>query len=73
MVNPIGQEKTFFIIEDGLYYYKIMPFGLKNDEPTYQRLVNWIFNTKTRRLVKVYVDDMLVNRSTVAQHVQDLS
>lgn len=37
------EEKMAFIIRNGLYYYKVMPFGLKNAGTTYQRLVNKIF------------------------------
>ena len=38
------QEKIAFVTSQGLYYYKVMPFGLKNAEATYQRLVNQMFN-----------------------------
>ena len=30
------QEKTTFIISQGLYYYRVMPLELKNVEATYR-------------------------------------
>ena len=37
------QEHTLFIIDHDLYYYKVMPFGLKDVGVTYQYLVNTMF------------------------------
>ena len=54
------QEKTSFITSQGLYCYKLMPFGLKNAGATYQRLVNKMFSKQISRNMEVYVDDMLV-------------
>ena len=54
------QQKTVFITSQGLYCYKVMPFGLKNIGATYQRLVNKIFSKQIKRNMEVYVDDMLV-------------
>ena len=39
------EEKTAFITDRGTYYYKVMPFGLKNVDATYQRMVNEVFKT----------------------------
>ena len=54
------QEKTTFMTSQGLYCYRIMPFGLKNTGATYQSLVNQMFSKQIGRNVEVYVDDMLV-------------
>lgn len=43
MMHELDQPKTAFITHKGLYYYKVMPFDLKNVEATCQRLVNKIF------------------------------
>ena len=50
------QKKTTFITSQGLYCYKVMPFGLKNVRATYQRLVNKMFSKQIKRNIEVYVD-----------------
>ena len=66
------QEKTAFITSQGLYCYKVIPFGLKNIGATYQRLVNKMFNKKIGRNMEVYVDDMLVKSKEELAHLDDL-
>ena len=66
------QEKTAFITSQGLYCYKVMPFGLKNGRATYQRLVNKMFNKQINRNMEVYVDDMLVKSKEELAHLDDL-
>ena len=39
-MDPDDQEKTSFVIVQGTYCYRVVPFGLKNAGATYQRLVN---------------------------------
>ena len=43
MLEEFDQEKTSFVTSQGLFCYKVMPFGLKNAEATYQRLINKMF------------------------------
>nr|XP_023895560.1 uncharacterized protein LOC112007449 [Quercus suber] len=66
------QDKTAFITSQGLYCYKVMPFGLKNAGATYQRLVNRMFVKQIGRNVEVYVDDMLVKSKEELEHLDDL-
>ena len=42
-MDVADQEKTSFIISQGLFCYKVMLFGLKNMGETYQRLMNRMF------------------------------
>ncbi|KAM2151694.1 hypothetical protein ACFX1R_046118 [Malus domestica] len=73
LMNPPDQEHTAFTTDRGLYYYKVMPFGLKNVGTTYQRLVNSMFAKQIGKCMEVYVDDMLVKSKHVDQHIANLS
>ena len=66
------QEKTSFVTSQGLFCYKVMPFGLKNEGATYQRLMNKMFTHQLGRSVQVYVDDMLVKSVRENDHLSDL-
>ena len=59
-------------MSQGLYYYKIMPFRLKNVGATYQRLVNKMFSKQIKRNMEVYVDDMLVKSKEESTHLNNL-
>ena len=49
-----------------------MPFGLKNAEATYQRMMMRMFRDKIGHTVEVYIDNMVVKSKQEAQHVEDL-
>ena len=66
------QEKTSFVTSQGLFCYKVMPFGLKNTGATYQRLMNRMFAHQLGRNVQVYVDDMLMKSVRENNHLCDL-
>src|SRR3954471_18519447 len=72
MMAEEGREKTAFITEFGTYYYRVMPFGLKNAGATYQRLMNKLFKHQIGKNIEVYVDDMLVKSTKENDHVKDL-
>ena len=59
-MEEADQEKASFITSQGLFCYKVMPFGLKNAGAMYQRLMNKMVTHQIGRNVQVYMDDMLV-------------
>ena len=50
-----------------------MPFGLRNTEATYQRLVNGMFKDLIGKSIEVYVDDMLVKPKMTGDHIEHLN
>ena len=71
-MNEDDQERTSFFISQGLFCYKVMPFGLKNARVSYQRLMNKMFTQQIGRNVQVYVNDMLVKSLRENDHLDDL-
>ena len=49
-----------------------MPFGLKNAEATYQRLMNKMFTKQLGRIIEVYIDDMVIKSREANQHLRDI-
>ena len=68
LMHPDDQDKTSFITDRGMYCYKVMPFGLKNEGANYQRLVNKMFEKKLGKTMKVYINDMLVKSIRDTDH-----
>ena len=66
------QEKTAFTTDKGIYFYKVMPFSLKNVGSTYQRLVNMMVKEHVGRTMEVYIDDMLVKLEKSDDHIDHL-
>ena len=66
------QEKTAFVTPIGNYHYKVMPFGLKNAESTYQRMITRMFASQLGKNIEIYIDDMMVKSKMVLEHLGDL-
>ena len=66
------EELTAFRTPKGIYYYTVMPFGLKNAGATYQRAMTIIFNDILHNTVECYVDDLVVKTKKRENHLNDL-
>ncbi|PKU86474.1 RNA-directed DNA polymerase [Dendrobium catenatum] len=56
---PKDEKFTVFRTPIGVFYYKVMSFGLKNAGATYQRAVTVIFDEFIHEQVECYVDDLV--------------
>ena len=72
MIYLDEEEKTAFITYNGIYCYKVMPFGLKNIGATYLRMVNCLFKDLLGSTMEAYVDDMIVKSKQRVSHVDQL-
>jgi len=66
---PEDQEATTFRTPKGIFYYKVMPFGLKNVGATYQRTMQTIFDDTLHKSVECYVDDLVVKSKKRVEHI----
>ena len=68
-----NQAHTSFLTNQGLFYYNVMPFGIKNAGTTYQRLVNKMFKKQIGHTMEVYIDDILVKSLKAEQYIKNLN
>jgi hypothetical protein len=66
LMSREDEKNTAFIIVDGLFCYVYMPYGLKNDLPTFVRAMYKKFGDLIRDLVEVYVDDIVIKVTYVS-------
>ncbi|PKI57825.1 hypothetical protein CRG98_021771, partial [Punica granatum] len=64
--------KTTFITMWGTFCYKVMSFGLKNAEATYQRAMVTLFHDMMHKEIEVYVDDMIAKSKEGEDHLVNL-
>jgi hypothetical protein len=67
------RKHTAFVTVDGLYFYVVMPYGLKNALPTFVRAMSKTFGDLIRDRVEVYIDDIVVNTKRGSTLVEDLT
>ncbi|XP_070008540.1 uncharacterized protein [Nicotiana sylvestris] len=71
-IDKEDADKTTFITPWGVYFYKMMPFGLKNVGDTYIRAMTTIFHDMTHKQIEVYVDGVIIKSKRAADHRADL-
>ena len=57
-----AKEISAFVTPDGLYHYKVMPFGMKNSPATFQRLINTMIAGIEH--CEAYIDNAIISGGT---------
>ncbi|KAJ9170107.1 hypothetical protein P3X46_018239, partial [Hevea brasiliensis] len=60
LIEPRNFKKIAFIINKGVFYYKVMSYRFKNARMTYQSIVNEMYKELNGKTVEVHVDDMII-------------
>ena len=66
------REKTAFCTTEGLYQFKVMPFGLCNTPASFQRLMDLVLSGLQWSQCLVYLDDIIVLGHSFQEHINNL-
>eukprot|EP00731_Ephydatia_muelleri_P003189 Em0001g3189a len=71
-VEEKDRHKTAFCTREGLFEFKVMPFGLCNAPAVFQRLMDLVLSGIQWERCLVYIDDIVIMGKTFERHLQNL-
>ena len=58
-MSPEAKRKAAFVTNEGLFQFRVMPFGLCNVPATFERLMDWVLCGMRWSRCLVYLDDVI--------------
>eukprot|EP00731_Ephydatia_muelleri_P031382 Em0022g896a len=71
-MSPEDRHKTAFCTPQGLFEFKVMPFGLCNAPATFQRLMDLVLAGLQWSKCLVYLDDVILLGTTFGEHLDNI-
>ncbi|GFX04395.1 retrovirus-related Pol polyprotein from transposon 412 [Trichonephila clavipes] len=72
-IHPEDREKTAFTSGQGLWQFKVMPFGLCNAPATFERLMETVLKGLTFEACLIYLDDVIIGGQGVRTDPEKVS
>ena len=66
------KEETAFSVGNGLWQFKVMPFGLCNAFTTFERLMENVLSNLIWKICLVYLDDTIIYGKTFKEELKNL-
>ncbi|KZR99444.1 Uncharacterized protein APZ42_004676, partial [Daphnia magna] len=67
-----SKEKTALIVENNLYEWNRLSFGLIKAPETFQRLMNFVLKEEIGKTCLVYLYDIIIFSKTPLEHISNL-
>jgi transposase InsO family protein len=68
-IREEDKEKTAFKTKDGLFEFNVLPPGLKNAPPSFQRIMDSILVHGRSSFCLIYLDDIIIFSKTFEEHL----
>ncbi|RCN24913.1 reverse transcriptase, partial [Ancylostoma caninum] len=65
-----AKEKSAFTTPEGLFQFRVTPFGLSTSPPVFQRLMDTVLGDLLGKEVFCYIDDIMVCTETKERHLE---
>ncbi|CAF3026839.1 unnamed protein product [Rotaria sp. Silwood2] len=71
-LDKLDRPKTAFSTRDGHFQFKVLPQGLTNGPPTFQRIVNQILGPNRWKHILAYIDDIIIYSQNFNEHLKHI-
>lgn len=68
-----AQEKCAFVTRNGLWKWKVLPFGLCSAPSTFERLMERVLRGLHWKSLLIYLDDVIIFSQSISNHIERLS
>ena len=68
-MSPVAKKKAAFVMNEGLFQFRVMPFGLCNAPATFERLMDRVLCGMRWSRCLVYLDDVISFGKTVPEAI----